>query len=403
MKKKLYLFFSYDVANVGGVQLYMRAKALWLIERGWKVIIIHSIGGKILIMDYEQLNRLFLPEIFFPANFYWDKKRESILSRILKFIEGNYSKIIVESHSYGLATWGEIIAQRNGAKHFVYIIDENPEVGALDQKYLEFKYNRGEVAGIVGEIIPKLLNNPGFVLSKGNCKLGAYHCDDCILDAPFTPFFKNDGYNIGLIGRLEKEYIKGTPGEIITFLRQHEDVLFNVVYVGGEREGDSIKGKLQEAYAGTKNVDVYFTGFMFPIAKDLVHSFDVCISGAGAAGALTKDGLTTIVVDPRDCLSSGVLGVTTKSVLFCEGEKKPISYWLNEVYTAKDKYLPQIERAYKGYEDHFAMIENGSKVKEYNTDYLNSKGVYLIFQKFVCSVFFPSFVIKMLHLKAKWH
>jgi hypothetical protein len=404
MKDKLYLFFTYDVANVGGVQLYMRAKALWLIERGWEVKIIHSVGGKILIMDYEQLDRLFLPEFFFPAYFYWNKKRERILSRVVGFIDGNYSEIIVESHSYCLATWGEIIAQRTGVKHFVYIIDENPIVDALGQKYLEFKYNRGEVAGIVEETIPKLLNNTGFVLSKGNCKLIAYHCNDCIIEAPFTPFIKNNGYNIGLIGRLEKEYMKDTPQELITFLQQHENVHFNVVYVGGEKGGDNIKGKLQKHYANSKNVDVYFTGFMFPIVKGLIHSFDVCISGAGTAWALTCDGLTTIVVDPRDCFSSGVLGITTKSALFCEEEKKPISYWLNEVYTAKEKYLPQREeRTYIGYKDHFAMIENSSKVKEYNTDYLYSKGAYLVLQKFVCSVFSPSFVMKMLNLKAKLH
>lgn len=400
MGNKLYIFFSYDVSNVGGVQLYMRAKALWLIQHGWIVKIVHSINGKILIKEYDYFCRLYMPEMFFPAYFYWNNKREQVLSKIQKYIGGTYSEFVIESHSYGLATWGELVAKHNNAKNFVYIIDENPIVDALGNEYMQFKYNRGEIAGIVNTTIPKLLESSNLEFSKGNCQLSAYHCNDCIFDIDFTSFVKQKGFTIGLFGRLEKEYMKNTSAEIIKFIRQCPNQYFNIIYVGGERDGSMIKNSLAEKYSDIQNADVYFTGFIFPIAKDFVDSFDVSISGAGAAWALTREGIPTIVVDPRDCLSSGILGVTTKASIFSDDDKKPISYWLQEVFSSKGKFIPKIMADNNEYDEHLLMIEKGSNEKKYNTVFFHCKGFYLIIQKLICSIFSAEYIIKILKIKA---
>lgn len=399
-KNKKYIFLTHDIANVGGLQLYLRAKTAWLLERGWDVRIFHSISGRILIEDFNNYTHYYVPELFEPAYFYWRGKRERILRGLLDEVSESYQEIIIEAHSVGHATWGELLAERLNAKNFIYIIDEMPSINPAELPFMRFKYERKEVAGIVKQTVFNAFRTVGFEVSQDGPLMEAYHCNDCVLDVAFTPFVKQKGYTIGLFGRLEKEYMRYTVDDIVAFLNRHKEEHFNVLYVGGEREGNTIKEELGRKYNSIHHADVYFTGFMFPLPKKLVNEFDVCIAGAGASWAITREGVPTITVDPNDNLSSGVLSVTTMNSIFSDDTKDIVENWLEKVYQNHDAYIPHLEARAVGYEKHFEMINGSEQSKQYNTSFLEAKGVYLTVQRFVCSLFSGESVKRILEIKS---
>lgn len=400
-KDKEYIFLTHDIANIGGLQLYIRAKTEWLLERGWDVRIFHSIGGRILIEDFNNYEHYYVPELFEPAYFYWKRKRGKIQCGLLDKISGNYQKIIFESHSVGHATWGEMLAERLNAKNFIYIIDEKPSINPAELAFMRYKYERREVAGIVKETVPNAFRTAGFDVSQDGPLMPAYHCNDCVLDVAFTPFVKRKGYTIGLFGRLEKEYMRYTADDIVAFLDRHKEDHFNVIYVGGERDGNTIKEELERKYNDIHHADVYFTGFMFPLPRRLVNEFDVCIAGAGASWAITREGVPTITVDPNDNLSSGVLSVTTMNSIFSDGTKDKVESWLEKVYQTHDAYIPHYKSVADSYEKHFEMIDGSEQSKQYDTSFLEAKGAYLTVQRLVCSLFSGKMVKRVLEIKSK--
>lgn len=398
---KEYIFLTHEIANIGGLQLYLRSKAEWLLEKGWDVRIIHSLEGRTLISDFNNYEHYYVPELFEPAYFYWKGKREKILKHLLSVVSGSYQDIIIESHTAGHATWGELLAERLDAKNFIYIIDEKTTINPAELAFMRFKYERREVVGIVKQTVPNAFRTAGFEVSQDGPVMVAYHCNDCVLDVAFSPFVKQERYTIGLFGRLEKEYMKYTADDIVAFLNRHKEVSFNVIYVGGERVGNTIKEELERKYNSIHNADVYFTGFIFPLPKSLVKEFDICIAGAGASWAITREGVPTITVDPNDNLSSGVLSVTTMNSLFSDGAKDSVENWLEKVYQNHDVYIPHYKSNTGGYENHFEMIYGSEQSKHYNTSFLEAKGTYLNVQRLVCSLFSGENVKRILEIKNK--
>lgn len=387
--KKLYIFFSYTINNVGGTQLYLRAKINYLERDNWDIIIFYYQDGLLQIKEFNKFKTYRIIELEYPANYYYNNKRSNILNSILSKIKNDYDKIIIESHTISLASWAEIVSQSINSKHFIYFVDESPHVISSYRDFVGFKLKRRELAGISKDSIKGMFVNYKIESEEYYPYLIAYGAADCILDVNYNLPNHNFDLIIGIVGRLEKEYIKSTINDIILFCEKNEKLKINIIYIGGEQSKNEIKDFIYQQYCRTKNVFLTFTGYIFPMPKKLIEYCDFCISGAGAAWAITKCGVPTLTIDPRDSLCNGILGVTTKQTIFSDIDKLPLLYWLDELMNNKDKYIPDVTKIAnnRNFMTHIEAVEKGCMDAKYNVNYLEQRSLKVFIIKLITLIF----------------
>ena len=130
-KKKLYIFFTYSIREIGGTQMYTAGKANYLQNRGWQVYVFtkDSREGKSVIPSLTQyirpgggMNFLAMPP-YRLKTFEQDFCLNEMLSR-LNLVSGEDYEIIIESHDDKFAYWAELLAAKIGARHFFMCCNE---------------------------------------------------------------------------------------------------------------------------------------------------------------------------------------------------------------------------------------------------------------------------------------
>lgn len=389
---KYYIFFTYSVKKIGGCQLYLRTKKDFLKRNGWNVIVFYCQNGECLINDLLE-DSYFIDELSKPSYLYFRFVKNKILNRIAACLPAlkKEDTICIESHATYLSTWAEHMAKITKAKHFVYNVDEKPICPITMSDFYRFKLKRREFAGILPDSSFSFLKSGNICVSIENVpSIPAYGAGECIVDVEHNLSFNSDLYTIGLVGRLEKEYMRLTSSQIIDFLNKHNDNRFNLLYIGGEIGGSTIKDQIISNFKNIRNVNLIFTGFLFPIPKTLIEKLDVCISGAGAALAVAQEGITTITIDPRDLRANGVLGVTTTSVVFSNGNKLEISELLERVYNSPQEYYYIAPRNAHKFEEHLEFVNKSDQSKFYNTSFDNILSLRTLLVRIVLTFFKPS-------------
>lgn len=369
---KHYVFFANSIVGVGGAELYIKTKAQYLEENGWKVSIIHNKRGETYIKEFCDFNTLFVPETHKMSFMYLSWKRNRIVDKIMRFLGDAVEETVFESHSEPPASWAELVASKYGkVRHIVYHLNEILSVPSSMFQFFKFKYERKELFGINEKSIELFFHKTGYKLNYGSPKLLAHGCNECVFDIPSTINTDDwSGYIIGIFGRLDKPYIYEYAKVVQQFSIEHREESFTVVIIGGEPKGSTVRIQIIKLFEESQNVKLVMTGYHFPIPRELVTHFNICLAGAGAANAIKREGITTIVADPRDLMSSGVLGVTTQKSLFSDEKKEPLSWWINEVYEHPELYrLERISVQYD-FSDHFDALKNCSPVIEYDLSFL---------------------------------
>lgn len=391
MRNRHYVFFTYTTKGIGGSQLYMLSKAKYLALNGWRVSIVYSQDGVLYLKEFNEFKCFRDANLVKPSFYYFPFKRELLIRKILSFLDVFNDEVVFESHSSNMASWAELVASKiGGVRHIVYEVSETLRPPKPMIEYYEFKYCRHELFGIFDKSIEFFLRNTGVELQYGSPQLVAYGSSDCIYDVP-SPISRNNmvGYVIGIVGRLEKEYVLEFAKNVNVFCKNHPEEHFTLVVVGGAPEGNSTKKQIELLYAAADNVRLLFTGYIFPIPRDLVLSFKICLASSGSASAISREGVITIPIDPRDNLANGILGVTTFSSAFSEGEKKSVLWWLEEVYGHPDDYRPGKKDYKYDFESHLECLQHCDRILAYNTSFNNYKvSLGLLFKK-TCNTFMP--------------
>src|SRR5690554_6200204 len=117
---KSYIFLTSNLHVVGGQQLYVTSKAKWLKNNGYRVNIIAAAKGKIYINDLKQYKDNIIEELSIIPHWFNNRKRNSIIEKIIGIIGEINDDIIIESNSQNLSVWGEIIAKILNAKHLFF-------------------------------------------------------------------------------------------------------------------------------------------------------------------------------------------------------------------------------------------------------------------------------------------
>lgn len=317
--KKLYLFLTCDIHDVGGAQLYIQGKSKYLERNNYKVIVFHYgiPAGK---SKYPYLNKYIkygCPIMRISPNELPTYYINWVVEKIKKEVDDDYEEILIESNEDIEAIWGEIIAQRLKCKHIVFCINEIYR--GENKKYVDYiefyryKLRKKELYLCNEDFYNDLFE--GEVISKTN-RLHFHSLEDNpvqdINNVNISKIKKRD-YNILYLGRTNKLYVNEVIDEVFVFAKNNSDKKINFIIIGDKK---NITKKIKSLIkASRNNIEVTYLGELSPIPKSIFKKIDVAICGSGCAECASREFVPTIIVDCHNYKSNGVIGYTVFNCL----------------------------------------------------------------------------------------
>lgn len=359
------MFITNSIRNMGGAQMYIRNKVVFLKQHGWAPTVFFFNAGDVLIPELKEFINNRIPELAFPITAYNKRKREGVINRIVTDLKDS-EECVIESHIYPECYWAEEIARRIHGRHLLFFLHEMfPSYSYKEELFLKFKFDRGEFKNVTRRI--------EIMLGK--------HWEN--KDAFIIPSFSNVTspvdyplkYDKGLktilsIGRLDKPYIMPMLSEIAKYT-QRMNVPVNLFLVGGAAEESYMK-EIRTFIKEQEMIIPYFFGYMFPIPLNIIQAADVAIASSGSVLVPAEQGIPTISIDTQDYMAMGIYGTTTYNVFKRQDEPQlRTSDLLYDVLVAghyhkidakPTAYTLQAEQMQ---EDHLRIIESLDAPKEY--------------------------------------
>ncbi len=347
-----------------GGQSYVNTKVEYLESIGWTVQVFtvrERKDNKILWKNLEKFDNAICSVLKYQPEFYPKKYVNKTLNWMESFINNGYENIIIESHTYVVAEWGELFARQINAKHICFLLDERLEEYKA-KEFLYFKYLRNEVAGIhitsmkrLFKGIAEVAEDERYVLSAANSGVVQDIEYDIVKQIP------RYDWNIAYVGR-DKPYVSSILDGICKFASEYQDKKILLIILGEAKCIDNI--------IKPSNVEVYKIDFLIPISRGFFSHVDVIIAGSGCAYLSAMEKVPTIVADPKTYLSNGVLGYDVFDTLFSNSEGFPYEESLRKVlvyksYEQKHFSLPVLKDYRQLYKKHFDFIRASEQKQEY--------------------------------------
>ena len=97
MKKYVILIQSFS--DMGGAQMYIRNKVLYLREHGWTATIVAGLAENVVIPELREF-RVSIPELIFSNYFFTLKRQRCVLDKLKKCIlDNNYQEAYCNIHT----------------------------------------------------------------------------------------------------------------------------------------------------------------------------------------------------------------------------------------------------------------------------------------------------------------
>ena len=307
---KTYIFFTRRIINIGGAEQYLYNKKNFLESQGWRVLIFSGQHGSILINDLKIFERYIYTELYCSPSCFTRRTVEKVVNRIVSDIgDCNDEECVLESVYLPSCLWAEMVASRIKARHLAFPLQEEHKYDDGAKKYLWFKYNRHELAGIVKDSVRQMLGDDSVEL-RDDVKISAV-CnnvfDDC--DDPYTKLLDEKAdYTLGSIGRLVKPCVPAIVEGFCSYARNRPEKRFNVVMIGDSIERGR-KEVIRKKLSSVSNIHTVMTGDVYPIPRSFASKIDVFVSTAGAATATYKEKIPTVKVNPLNGEPLGVTGL----------------------------------------------------------------------------------------------
>lgn len=314
---KKYVFFTFAIFGIGGTQIYVRNKILYMQKLGWETVVVSTEPGeKVLVKELCPYTKGVFPQLLKNPYLYTKQERNFILNELSSYIGNSADEIVIESNFMGITPWGELLAERLKAQHFIFLIQENYSIKS--RKYLEFfefKYKRGELAVNTRCALKQLFEGYREISNDKTCDLAAV-CSNVVEDCEsnIESNLENADFYIGSIGRINKPFVLPMVEEISRYAKKHSDHTFQLVLFGGSPEVEDIN-RILEKEKESDNLYIYITGPIFPIPRQVIKKMDVFIASAGAAKTSSDEGCLTIAIDANDFQAMGILGCTTNDII----------------------------------------------------------------------------------------
>jgi hypothetical protein len=308
------------ISGIGGWQLYIDAKAKYMKETGWEVVVF---GGdrtkKVKITGLKEYIPYIMPEISQNIVCFTTRQKNNIVERMIRMIGAiNNDEIIIESTSIRTAFWGELLARELNAKHFVYLLHSHiPKINKTALDYFSYKYNRHELAGMTEQTIPMLFKAYRNIDESKTYGLRAMSENPIIKDdehdhlaKQYLEIVKDCDYLIGSFGTLHKPHTLKILEDVIAFTRNHQEKQFAYIVIGSS-SGGLVEEKIKKRLKFVNNIKLLLVEEMFPVPELLFDSLDVCIASWGCATVAGRTKTKTVrLLNDIDTTAIGVVGYT---------------------------------------------------------------------------------------------
>lgn len=393
---KKYIFLTTLIRGIGGGHIYTLNKIKYLVSVGYSCEFIHAdvLSGNIEIHELAQYANNKDENLQYPPYMYTKNEIEVTLNNIIGIIGdvSNCKEVVIESQTINCALWGELLASRLHAIHFVFLLGELVKTrNQMVEDFWKFKLKRHELYGISPNTIKNLFKDSMSKQIGGNVQLKA-KCTNTLSDIKYLnkkSIIQTD-YTIGSIGRADKMFIPRALRDIVRYARIHNDKTFCFILIGGATNKRYEK-KLLKIVDKIENISIHITGLIYPVPVELVQMPDVFVSTAGSARLSERLGIPTITYDIHDFKPIGILGYTTNNVLNRSRQEPPVDIFnlLDDVlmYKKYTKILKTFTEVVFTYEEHLQALAACSKQRNYfDTSKARLDNVER-FYKLLCHVF----------------
>ena len=322
---KHYIFLTNSIRNMGGGQMYVRNKSLYLQNKGWSTSVFFYNEGPILIQELNTYKSNLIKTLAQSIALVSKDIIERTLNEIISKLPDS-DEFVIESNAYHLIYWGELIAKRINAKHLLFILEENlPTFNNAIAEFFIFKLLRKEVIGNAYTYKRFLKKRYIDEFAKyGTIKDISPFCSNVIIrDSKVNFDIAYADYNILSIGRLDKPYISNMLNEFIIFVKKYSKYSFNIIFIGGDAE-NTISTAIRNKFKQFHNVTIYTLGYMYPIQIYYLSIADVNVASSNSVLVSANEGVPTIVVDAHDYFALGVYNYTTTNTVFRSNEPKEL-------------------------------------------------------------------------------
>ncbi len=307
---KTYVFVSRRICEIGGAEQYLYNKTRYLERTGWRVFVFSGRRGRILINGFEKYKEDICPALSYAPECFSAREVRRTLDEIVRKVgDCGGDCCIVESDGVNRAVWGELIARRLGAKHLAFIMQENHGYREDVKRFLRFKYERHELAGITQQSVRQMLGDESAEL-RDDTKISAY-CNNVVEDCEdkVSALLSPDADHIfGSLGRLEKPCVPAILDGFRTYFAAHPDERFQLVLIGGA-SSETREAQIREEMEAVGNVSLLITGNMYPLPVSFLNRIEVFVSTSGSSSATYRAHRPTVRVHPVTGEPVGVIGL----------------------------------------------------------------------------------------------
>lgn len=369
---KNYVFLTGGIEGINGVVIYLDNKIKYLINKGYRVVIISPNIGEVYV---KSLQKYFFYRPY--MKYYPSSYRKSIINRYLcdlkKICDGDrLQETIIESHNYNLSCWGEILAKTLGGKHIHLLVTENPKIYTEEfYQFMKFKLDRYELFGMNEKTIPMLMNGR-MNLEISERYLMQTPCDNTVQDVDsgfLDEIDRNVDYRICTVSRFDKSYVMPMIDKIEEFCEKTNSKI-QIFFIGGAYHQENIE-RIHERLNNNEYINYVITGFQYPVALKLLHSMDVAIGCAGSVLTTYRAGVPTIPLDVSDFEPVGIFGVTTNSTHYKEEGKeeadltKLLTEILIEKHVVTQNLIPNYGDLTAVFDEHLKKISKSNLSNKY--------------------------------------
>ncbi len=410
--KSLYIILTPTICNIAGAQLYVKSKVDYLKKNLYDVIVISTNNkGQVKIEGLQEYFEYINPLITIKPQFISPKIIKNQIELLTNnFNNGRYNKIILESHTKGLAFWGELLAERLHAKHLIFLLSENfGPSSKYELDFFNFKLERKEIAGIQKNSL-QLLFRGYRILRQDESLILRASMGDNVLDYEhdlINKFNKAD-INIGSIGRLEKDYVPYMIAEVAKFASSNLTKTVQLILVGSINN-ISIQKIIDRYISEVSNLSIVVTGRLYPLPRKIFSIFDIGVGVAGSARVLALNGVPTVTIDTIKHKAIGVLGYETNSSIYgVQEELCDLSIKIQEVidnysyFTDPNNWKYQLKPSDPNveFEKHFDFIKSSDGKYNYFPCLSIKLGFFEMFIRFIIFIIGPAKFISIMKISS---
>ena len=373
-KMKTYIFLTNSIGGISGGPIYVCNKLVYLIEQGWNVVVFDSTGltnAKVVVRELRRFEKNRLPELFYYPSWFNKWQRDKVIKYICDKIP-NSEECVIESNSFILGAWGEILAKKLSAKHLLFSIGEHNIAKTVDEyDFLKFKAQEKELYSIFTKAY-EIIFDKFSIVGEPHEHVWNANVDVPVKDinVPILNTLNPKDVNIGYFGRY-KPFLTNILLGINSFALNHKESTINLIILGMSK----LPEKLNQILIGT-NINVYFIGSSFPLPKDFFSLCKVIFATSGCARIAYNAGSKVIGMDVKQNKPIGVLGYDTRYYTYadeqCKFDKLSVDF-LNDIFdTCKYEGTPSIKLPESSYGYTYQM----KCIYHKNQSYYNTLNVF---------------------------